>query len=111
MCMYLINSNDYSAEPIEQELFHTSCSCHHSHSAKDANHEDESRCSAKLSQVNSPKKTPLKAFISSYIIASILILNEAIDDNDRHNQSEYKFTPLIKPGYAWLGLLRAPPIS
>lgn len=115
LCMYSIDKEDYcgEAENIDSslsELFHSHCQ-HHSHSAKDADHEDESKCSLKLSQVSSTKQFSLKEHSHTFIILHEIFLSYLTEPLTEEVliTTDYKCPPLPSSHNTPTGL-RAPPV-
>lgn len=72
MCMYF-PSGQASGAPVHEHLYPSCCSA--DHSMENSNHQDESRCSLKLSSVKDTKQLSIKDF-SSGVITLIALLTD-----------------------------------
>lgn len=106
MCMYTSLGNNISHENNSNGSHHY-CNGHKHHN--DSN--DDSNCSAKLSQVNSPKKLNIKNTIPTFtVFINIVKYILQIPDQEITTLEVPYLKPLISPTFHKVHGLRAPPI-
>lgn len=109
MCMYFSSAQTTAANNSHEHIYPSCCS--KDHSMEDSQHQDESRCSLKLSSVKDTKQLSIKDFSSGVITLIALLTDCCIEHKTSDSQPVgFEHTDFKLPESHVLHFqLRAPP--